>query len=160
MAKKPRTKEEWVQYILSSLEKNSENGCWVFKGRKNKEGYGAICINKKGNQKYLRAHRLIYEHYFGPIPKGMLICHDCDNPPCVNPDHLFIGTNKDNMYDKVEKGRASRTIGEKSGMCKLTKAQVEAIRNDKRRQTEIAKDYGVVKSTICMIKNRTSRKYE
>ncbi len=158
MPRKIKTKEEWIQHILSVSNKNDKM-CWVFEGRKH-DGYGIVCTGGRKEKKDLLVHRLIYEHFYGPIPDNLCVCHHCDNPPCVNPDHLFLGTNRDNVKDKVKKGRAHRTIGERSGMCKLTREQVLAIRSDERRQVDIAADYGVAKSTICMIKNKTSRKYE
>lgn len=160
MASKIKTREEWIQHILSSLDKDNDKECWEFLGRKNIYGYGLICTGGRKLKKDVLVHRLIYTHFYGEIPDGLCVCHDCDNPPCVNPAHLFLGTNKDNMEDMAKKGRAYRTIGEKSGMCKLTTEQIIAIRGDNRKQIEIAEDYGVARSTVCMIKNRTSRKYE
>jgi len=158
--RKAKTKEEWIQFILSSMIKKIENGCWEYQGTINQWGYGRISCGGRKNEKILLVHRLIYEYYFGVIPDKLFVCHDCDNTKCCNPDHLFLGTHIDNMEDMVKKGRAYRSRGEKSGMHKLTTEQVMAIRKDTRKQVEIAKEYGVVKSTICMIKNRTSRKYE
>jgi hypothetical protein len=71
--------------------------CIEWNGSRLKSGYGRF-----NNQ---RAHRLIFEQVYGPIPKNMLVCHSCDNPPCVNPEHLFLGTSKDNIQDSIRKGR-------------------------------------------------------
>lgn len=77
------------------------DGCHIWTGVKNPKGYGSI--NFKG--KNLRAHRISYTIYNGEIPYGLLVCHRCDNPPCVNPAHLFVGTASDNEQDKLSKGR-------------------------------------------------------
>jgi len=79
----------------------NNNQCWEWKGSKNNKGYGRMIINGK----FYMAHRLSYALFVNEIPKGMLVCHKCDNPSCVNPDHLFVGTNQDNMDDMKKKGR-------------------------------------------------------
>lgn len=76
--------------------------CWLWVGALFKSGYGKF---SRGDRK-IRAHRASYELYVGKIPRGMQVLHRCDNPPCVNPDHLFIGTHMDNMLDMESKGRA------------------------------------------------------
>ena len=79
----------------------SEVGCWEWKGHRNTGGYGVITHNGRDHT----ASRVSWEIHFGPIPDGLSICHHCDNPPCVRPDHLFIGTHSDNMRDAFAKGR-------------------------------------------------------
>lgn len=74
--------------------------CWIWRGSCNSKGYGQY--------RGLGAHRISYEFYFGPIPDGLFICHHCDNPPCVNPNHLFEGTHADNIRDRNRKGRLPR----------------------------------------------------
>jgi hypothetical protein len=80
-------------------------GCWEWLGCK-RSGYGQFCADTKRSP--ITAHRFSYEHFIGPIPTGMLVLHRCDNRGCVNPGHLFLGTQADNMSDKMLKGRASR----------------------------------------------------
>ena len=98
---------------------DSEGDCFVWQYARDKNGYGV----SNGNQK---AHRVVWESFYGPIPKGMLICHSCDSPPCVNPDHLFLGSPKDNSRDAVYKGRLAH--GEKHYAAKLVEADVRLIR--------------------------------
>jgi len=78
-----------------------ENGCWIYSRGKTTAGYGVLYHEEKQQL----AHRLSYEAFIGPIPEGMNICHRCDNPPCVNYNHLFAGTQKQNLKDMKEKGR-------------------------------------------------------
>lgn len=79
----------------------SANGCWIWTGSKNSKGYGRVRIDKK---EYM-AHRISYNIYLGEIPYGLFICHKCDNPSCVNPEHLFTGTARDNTQDMLSKNR-------------------------------------------------------
>lgn len=79
------------------------DGCWVWTGAKDKNGYGTFSPSAATGQ--LRAHRVSWQIHRGTIPTGMSVCHHCDNPECTNPEHLFVGTNKDNMEDKIRKGR-------------------------------------------------------
>lgn len=115
------------------------------------KGYGQTWENGKSK----RAHRASWELYRGQIPKGIFVLHRCDIPSCVNPEHLFLGTNKDNMQDCKNKKRLKPAImrGEKHGHSKLKEVEVIAILKDGRQKKEIAKDYGVHASAIGKIKN-------
>lgn len=121
-------------------------GCWEWTATTSGGGYGYYSLNGKDH----RAHILVYEMGHGPIPKGMLVCHTCDNPGCVRPSHLFIGTYKDNALDAHKKGRL---------YTKLTMSQVKKIRADPRQLREIAVDYNVAFCTIGRIKNRETWKH-
>jgi hypothetical protein len=82
-----------------------KTGCWVWTASCLPSGYGQFSISRNRARV---AHRVSWEMHFGPIPDGLLVCHHCDNPPCVRPDHLFLGTDSTNAWDKVAKGRAPR----------------------------------------------------
>lgn len=101
--------------------------CWIWQGRL-RVGYGSIQVANK--ERF--AHRLSWELKNGPIPEGMDILHSCDNPPCVNPDHLRPGTHLDNMREMYAKGRRKAASGERNGNAKLTKAIVHAMRAEYR----------------------------
>lgn len=123
------------------------SGCYLWNGTLDKNGYGRFSINHKWN----KAHRYSWELYNGAIPQGMHICHRCDTPACVNPGHLFLGTNADNTADKTKKGRVPQ--GERHWSARLSEADITNIRADKRNHREIAHSYGVSKSHIQRIKN-------
>ena len=125
--------------------------CIEFHGRRTKKGYGWLCIDGKK----WSAHRLSYTLNFGPIPEGMCVCHTCDNPPCINPDHLFLGTNADNVADRVAKGRSrgGDTKGEAHYKSKLTNDIVRAILLETDvTGRELAKRYGVSYKTISKVR--------
>jgi hypothetical protein len=95
-----------LEYIKKRAKVNHENGCWEWALYIDKRGYGELKM--PGTRVNKRAHRVAYEARFGDIPKGLFVCHKCDNPKCVNPDHLFVGTHQDNMDDMMKKNRHAR----------------------------------------------------
>lgn len=142
-----------------------QDQCIEWDGTRVKGGYGILW--KKGHGRHELAHRQVYEEHHGEIPKGMRVLHRCDNPPCVNIDHLFLGTQGDNMTDMYRKRRHRTDFGprgEKHWNCKLSDEQVREIRRKLKTEStkglasRIAKEYGVSQSTINAIRNRKSRR--
>jgi len=125
------------------------SGCWLWTEGVNACGYGTIGEN--GNS--MLAHRVSYRLHRGKFPKKMRVLHTCDMPCCVNPEHLFLGTQRDNVLDMEQKGRAYHPNGEAHGLSKLTEANVRAIRLDPRSSPKIARDYGVTAFSIRSIRS-------
>lgn len=124
-------------------------GCHLWEGYRVEDGYGQIKVRGIGK----RVHRLAWEVAFGPIPRGLCVCHRCDKPNCINPAHLFLGTNADNVADKVRKGRArGAKCGADHHMATLSEQRARAILADSRTQQEIADNYGVSRSLVGLIK--------
>ena len=135
-----------------------DNGCWIWTAYTNSDGYGKFKIGKRT----CNAHRMAWMLCCGSIPKGMLVLHHCDNPPCVNPDHLYLGTDADNVRDRDNRNRIQHARGIAQGSHKLTDEQVLEIRmlyNDgKYSECDIADKFGVSQSTIgCIINYKTWR---
>lgn len=141
-------------------EKVDKSGkCWVWTACKQAFGYGKFVI-KKGDSP-VAAHRLSYELEVGQIPKGLFVLHRCDNPACVRPAHLFIGTQRDNMQDMRSKGRWSyksrNQTGERNPNSILTDAQVAAMLQDLGRggkPVSVARKYGIQYKTLWAIRQR------
>jgi hypothetical protein len=111
-------------------------------------GYGKTGLGRGSN---LSAHRVSYEQKFGPIPKDKFALHTCDIKCCVNPDHIFLGTQKENMEDKVYKNRQAK--GEKHGMHKLTEPQAVEIKSSIKMPMDLAKEFNCSVTTIRQIKS-------
>lgn len=143
--------------LEKKLQNNSHyipvNGCVLWTAAQTSDGYGIVYWEKKDQL----AHRLSYSNKHGDIPTGMCILHKCDTPCCINPDHLFIGTKKDNAIDRIKKGRFLPLKGDKSPFKKLSDNDIESIRKDKRTQKLIAAQYGVTQQHISAIKNNKER---
>ena len=140
------------QRLMRHTEYNESSGCWEWFGSK-RNGYGRMIIGSRtdGTRKSVSTHRISYELTYGEIPIGMEVCHKCDNPSCVNPSHLFLGTRQDNIDDRERKGRNNPPKGEKHAKAKLTEADVLAIRTKRLQGVsfgKLAKEYGVCKKTI------------
>lgn len=131
-----------IERFMSHVMPEPNTGCWLWISYGNPKGYGHFYVNNKTH----RAHRFSYSLFVGNIPDGIQVLHKCDTPSCVNPDHLFLGTNHKNMIDKVLKGRHP---------SKLTQSQVDEIRTLSGTNTSIAKKYGVDRTLITRIKDGT-----
>lgn len=131
------------------------DGCWLWIGSGLPTGYGTIKEDR--SRRHLYAHRVSWEFHFGPIPEGLFVLHHCDNPCCVRPDHLFVGTNRDNSLDCVAKGRNKGCTkqswrGEKSPNSKLTWEAAKDIRSGTETLTALAEKYGVLKGAIWKVR--------
>jgi len=132
--------------------------CWEWVGSKMRLGYGMFSVNGKNRL----AHRVAWEMVAGEIPPGQCVLHRCDNPGCVNPAHLFLGTQQDNIRDRDQKGRQRGPLGEKQHLSKLDESGVRHIRRVHRygiaTHRQLAETYGVSDSTITdIIQRRTWR---
>ena len=135
-----------------------ESPCWIWVASKNSDGYG----NFRYEGKIGKAHRWSYEFHKGPILGRLLVCHKCDNPSCVNPDHLFLGTDLDNARDCINKGREKHVRGEAVNTSKLTESQVLEIRSMEHyhgSNKRLSEYLGVSVSTIEKIKGRVTWKH-
>lgn len=148
--------EHAVEKMLGNMTK-LKNGCWVYRCKPASNGYSRLVIHRGGDDgaettyRWL-CHRLSYEHFKGPIPEGMLVCHKCDNRRCCNPDHLFLGSYADNLGDMARKDRS--LFGERANNVKLTEKQVEEayrLRNKGLTYREIGERFGVTYGCIHMI---------
>lgn len=147
-----------LERILKQTRR-TENGCLEFTGQRGRRGYGRVQVGKR---RY-HAHRLVYmlTHGLTDLPDDIFVCHTCDNPPCVNPDHLFLGTPKDNTQDMISKGRwrggayKGTRQGEKNQHHKLTEAQIAEIRAryaaGGTSTIKLAREYGVSQPWISSI---------
>jgi hypothetical protein len=145
-----------VKKFWSRVDKKSDNECWNWLGSFDKDGYGQI---RDGIRKIQdRGHKFSYRLHFGEIPQGMCVCHTCDNRACTNPNHLFIGTHKDNIQDKMNKNRQAK--GEMQGHHKLTNEQIDSIRSRMNENyKELCQEFNVVPSTIYRIWRKDSWKH-
>lgn len=140
--------------FYSIPEPNS--GCWLWLGAHNSDGYGHL----RCGAKIELAHRASWRVWRGDLQNNQVVCHRCDVPACVNPAHLFVGTQQDNIADMKNKkrSRGARLCGEKNPQAKLTENQIKLIRLDVRAQSKIATDYGISQSAISAIQRRASWK--
>ena len=131
--------------------------CWLWTGDRNDYGYGIVTLEDRPEKRVrIRAHRWVYEQLVGPIPAGKIVMHTCDNPPCVNPAHLRIGTIADNNADTGRKFRHHYGLDHWNG--RITHEQIAEIRASKETQAALARKYGVHQSHISRIKRGEARR--
>lgn len=151
--------EAMASFFWSRVEKSE--GCWEWQGSRFVSGYGKMCAPSARGRKQVKASRVCYSIHFGVIPEGLNVCHTCDNPGCVRPNHLFLGTDKDNIEDCILKGRANRACGSRSGMGKLIEHEVLEMRRLRREElwtyTMIGDEFGVTRMTAWNAVNKTWR---
>lgn len=150
--------EEQVRKRINDSIRITQAGCWEWRRSVTTDG-GYAVLRWRGIS---LGHRVAYTIFIGPIPDGMFVCHHCDNPPCVNPDHLFLGAAADNNADMTNKGRARRFFkeyrrGERHYKTRLTQQQVNEIRASSDRGVDLAQRYGVSQQSISDI--RTGRRW-
>lgn len=138
---------------LRDRVKVDENGCWIWQGFKDKRGYG---FTRLGNDRKTKsAHRFSYKTFRGEIPEGLCVCHRCDNPSCINPDHFFLGTHKQNSQDAAQKNRM--THGVRVNTAKLSEQQVLEITRRYaagERTMVLVSEFGVSKHAIRRVLNK------
>lgn len=136
----------WEQYLGANVEIDSVTGCWEWTARRDKDGYGDVYIDRHR----FRAHRLSLVVWGTPAAPGEVVCHSCDNPPCINPDHLRPGTSADNASDRKARGRYGLNSGEKNGSASVTRAQVDEMRRrlltEETTCADLAREFGVKSS--------------
>jgi hypothetical protein len=144
----------WASKVLSrfddSVEKIPESGCWIFGQVNEVHGYGIFSVVGKT----YRAHRWAYEHFVGPIPDDLVVRHTCDVKCCVNPYHLILGSQQENIADKMRKGRQAR--GSRQGSSKLSEADLPLIREHLKgyrvgMYSELGRKFGVHRAIIARI---------
>jgi len=152
---RPRVKASVFSRLMARVVRDEVTGCWNYQGGQTKRGYGRLRIEDR----YEGAHRVMAEMVYGDV-EGFFVCHKCDNPACVNPVHLFVGTHMDNVRDSMAKGR--RLEGEKHGGHKLTLPQVLEVRSNYFRRVkgirQMAKELKVTQGTLyCVVRGKTWR---
>jgi hypothetical protein len=137
--------------LSEKIEKHTtripESGCWIWTSTVEKSGYGRVC---DGRKPYF-AHRVSYEQKYGSIPNGKMALHHCDVRCCINPDHIFLGTQKENMLDKVSKNRQAKGI--KHGNAKLTDSQAIEAKFGFEKPEILAKKFSYSAAMIRQIRN-------
>lgn len=146
----PKPKDPAVRFWRKVLKTDA---CWIWTGAVAANGYGHFGMDRQGTTQ--RAHRFAYERAYGPIPQGLVVCHHCDNRICVRPDHLFLGTQLDNIRDAKSKSR--HAFGERHGNAKLSDAEVQAIRVSRDSARIVALKYGISKDHVGNIRRLESR---
>lgn len=150
--RKGRAPRPLAERFWEKVDRRGADDCWIWIGSVDTRGYENLGAD--GGRPMLRAHRISYEINVGPIPAGLVVCHQCDVRKCVNSAHLFVATQRDNVLDMLRKGRNNHPKGERHQRAKLTDALVRAIRCDTRAVKEICAEYRIGRSTLYSIRQR------
>lgn len=148
-----RQKIKDAEYLRRRSVVNEQTGCHEWIGAASSFGHGNINVDGK----YWKVHRYAWTLARGAIPDGMCVCHHCDNPPCINPEHLFLGTRKDNSDDMYRKGRGRKSVGSGHWYSKFSDEDVRRIREAYlfgARQVDLAAAYGVHQTAISTVVRR------
>lgn len=147
-----------AERVARHVQRRAPDECWEWTGNRDKFGYGRVAGKREG---IFYAHRAAWVVANGPIPDGLYVLHRCDNPPCCNTAHLWLGTYKENAEDRQRKGRGKmppgwpnlpRVTGDRHHSCKITDEQALEIYRSQGRVADLAKQYGVAQCTISAIK--------
>lgn len=141
--------------MMLHVEREPNSGCWLWAAVSDACGYGRIGVVREGKRRLVMVHRVAFEHHHGALPSGHLVCHHCDTPACVNPEHLYAGTPASNMADKVRRNRArGARQGSRHHNAKLRDEDVEAMRRLRRDGLlcrQIGGQFGVSPHTVSRI---------
>lgn len=152
----PEVAALYVERFWGRVDKESGKPCWIWANYRDPHNYGKMGI---GPRMFL-AHRLSWAIENGPLPPGVWVLHHCDNPPCVNPAHLYVGDMQDNMDDMIRRGRRPVQTGESAPRCILTEAAVREIRSryasGGETQVALGAEFGVSGGAIASVVNRRS----
>lgn len=147
--KRGNIRDYLINKIINYSSKDHSTGCWNWNKGKSDRGYAEISINARKE----RANRISYQVFIDEVPPHLFVCHTCDNPGCVNPDHLYLGTHQDNVDDKLDRDRQPR--GEEIKLAKLTEKDILKIRalwkEGFMSQESIAREFGVCQTTISRV---------
>ena len=141
-----------IERFEEKISPEPMSGCWLWNANARPDGYGYFW----DGQKRVRAHRFSFELYRHSVNDDTHVLHRCDTPACVNPDHLFLGTDADNNADRKMKGRVFRPRGQLSGRALLTEDDVKMIRLDRRASRTVAAAFGITHTQVLYIRRRTS----
>jgi len=157
----PKTTDE---RFFAKVRLPTEDGCWPWIGARTDDGYGSFWNGEWRDEKHRRpvtvlAHRWIYEHLVGEVPEGLYVLHHCDNPWCVYPKHLFVGTQADNVADCVAKGRRNYKRSDHFARGKLSheeRVEIRRLRAEGLSQVEIAARFNVSPQTVAYWEKRSA----
>lgn len=158
MAKGRKTGGRIAVPMLEKLMQKSmpepNSGCWLWLGNVNRQGYGLVVQPMgKGSIRYRLAHRVAYQCFKGPFDQSLDVCHSCDVPGCINPDHLWLGTHTDNMRDKARKGRGNHARGSAQGQAKINEEIALEIKRASGTAKQIAARLNVSPNIVAQVRS-------